>query len=171
MENTNFTYRLSRPNEIGTILNIWETNIRQDYAVTEQTIDDCKKVLTQLFDNRNECNNFWVSVDNKTKEVIGWQSYFPIFHTPLKKETAVESSTYILPNYHKSGVAYDLMKYALSQLPASKVHFVYGFVNKGNNGAIKLVNKIGFREVGIIPAFPSVFPYTQEKILFIYIIK
>ncbi|GAB2623001.1 hypothetical protein GCM10027035_18560 [Emticicia sediminis] len=171
MKQQKFIYRLAELEEISTILNIWEINIRHDYAVTEQTISECKKVLTQLFENRNGTNNFWVSVDNKTKEVIGWQSFLPIFHTPLKKETAVESSTYILPNYHKSGVAYELMKYALSQLPTSKVHFVYGFVNKENKGAIKLVNKIGFREVGIIPAFPSVFPYIQEKILFIYIIK
>lgn len=171
MEQYKFTHRLVRPDEIEIIINIWETNIRLTYEVTEQTIEDCKKVLKQLFDNRNECNNFWVSVDNKTMEVVGWQSFFPIFHTPLKKETAVESSTYILPSYHKTGVAYDLMKYTLSQLSATKVHYVYGFVNKDNNGAIRLVNKIGFREVGVIPAFPSVFPYIQEKILFIYIIK
>ena len=166
-----YTIRLATEMDFEEISSIWLLNIKNDYEVSADDIKNNQEVLTDLFLTRRDYYNFWVTYDNFTEKIIGWQSYFPIFYTPLKKGTAVESSTYIHPDYHKTGIAYEMMNYALLELKKSDIYFVYGFVNKYNQGAIKLVNKIGFFEVGTLPAFPSIFPYFYEKILYVYIIN
>lgn len=171
MEIPKLIFRLAEQNDLPDILSIYETNLFIDYQLETEKLTSCKEGLTELFLSRADFNNIWVAFDKQINKVVGWQSYFPIFHTPLKKGTAVESSTYIDINYQSSGVAIQLMKYALSELSHSKIHFVYGFVNKYNQGAIKLVNKIGFIEIGTVPAFPSIFPYYFEKIMFIYVLR
>lgn len=161
-------FQLAQPLDLETILHLWELSILNDYAISGEKLIEYKNGLISLFEGRNGFYNFWVAVDIATNEVVGWQSYFPIFHTPLKGGTAVESSTYIHPDYHKLGVAYELMKYALGELRQSELQFVYGFVNSYNKGAIQLVAKIGFIEIGTLPAFPDLFPYNFEKKLYLY---
>lgn len=164
-------FRPAETGDLPEILSIYETNLIKDYSLDKQKVAECTKELTDLFAARTEFHNIWVAVDEESNEILGWQSYFPIFYTPLKKGTAVESSTYIKIGNQKRGVAFQLMTYALKQLARSDEHFVYGFVNKYNHGAIKLVNKIGFLEVGTLPAFPSIFPYYFEKVLYIYVLR
>lgn len=171
MDNTDsLVFRIAEENDLPEIIDIYETNLVKDYALGLNKLHECKEGLTELFSARSRYHNIWVAADKETMQILGWQSYFPIFHTPLKKGTAVESSTYIKLDAQSKGVAFQLMKYALKQLSGADEHFVYGFVNKYNHGAIKLVNKIGFLEVGSVPAFPSVFPYYFEKIMFIYLL-
>jgi L-amino acid N-acyltransferase len=164
-------FRMAEEDDLPEILSIYETNLANDYSLENDKLNECKEGLTELFLSRNRYHNIWVACDPENCQILGWQSYFPIFHTPLKKGTAVESSTYIKLNTQRKGIAFHLMKYALSELSGSDEHFVYGFVNKYNHGAIKLVNKIGFLEVGTVPAFPSIFPYYFEKIMYIYVLK
>ncbi|GAA3979636.1 GNAT family N-acetyltransferase [Mucilaginibacter dorajii] len=167
----NLVFRIAEEHDLPEILSIYETNLVNDYSLGADKLNECKEDLTELFLSRNQYHNIWVARDATNDQLLGWQSYFPIFHTPLKKGTAVESSTYIKLDAQKKGIAFPLMKYALNELAGSDEHFVYGFVNKYNYGAIKLVNKIGFLEVGSVPAFPSVFPYYFEKIMYIYVLK
>jgi L-amino acid N-acyltransferase len=167
---SNLTFRLANDIDLEAIVHIWEENIHQTYAISKAELKPHKSQLIDLFQSREGYCNFWVAVDDATGRVVGWQSYFPIFTTPLKINTALESSTYIKATSHKSGLAYQLMRYAIGEISNSKFSYIYGFVNQSNIGAIKLVNKIGFEKIGLIPQ-TNTFPYHEPKILFIYNLK
>lgn len=159
------TFSQAESEDLLTILQIWKEGLLSLYPDIEITLEQ-ENLFRENFENGRFPYTFWVAKENN--EIIGWQSYAPVFETPLKKGTAAESSTYIKKGHHKAGVAYELMKHALSELQNTNLDFIYGFVNKSNYSAIKLVNKIGFTEVGDIPVIHNLFLYNQEKKLFIY---
>lgn len=167
----NVKFRLATSIDLPIIIDIFSSVIGKTYELESKIINEFITNLKTFFNNQNEFGNYWIAYDSTTNHPVGWHSFFPIFYSPIKKNTCVEGCTYIHPDFQNSGIAFNLINFALNEIRNTQIRYIYGFVDKYNTNAIMLMNKLGFIEVGVIPEYPSVFPFYYENILFVYFIK
>lgn len=164
----NYRFTIAQDEDLQAILIIFENRIRQQYETPDDEIRQCVENLRESFINRGNNSYFWVARELDNPQIIGWQSYLPIFQTALKKNTALETSIYLDAEHHKNGAAFELFTYTLSIIEKEKYQYIYGFINSDNLRAVKFFIKLGFSQSGTIPPSPHVFPYFYEKLMFIY---
>jgi len=95
-------------------------------------------------------HSFWVA--EQDRDILGFQSYLPLSKNPFKKDTIVESSTYISERAQSKKVAYNLIEISLNYLKSTDVMYVGAFIGSENVGALKLAEKFGYIMVGRIPS-------------------
>jgi phosphinothricin acetyltransferase len=81
--------------------------------------------------------------------LVGWQSLQPCRTNPLYHWA--ESSTYISPRSRGRGVGRKLLAFATEHAKAVNLSHVVGFIRKGNEAPIKIVESLGWQKVGSIP--------------------
>jgi L-amino acid N-acyltransferase YncA len=81
--------------------------------------------------------------------IAGWQSLQPCRTSPLYNWA--ESSTYISARSRGRGVGRRLLEFATEHAKAVHLSHVVGFIRKGNQAPIKIVESLGWQKVGSIP--------------------
>lgn len=157
--------RLALDSDLEQIVNIWYENISDRYRIDEDELDRYETTLRELFSSRKNFHNFWVAVSRVDDRIAGWQSYFPLFSTPLLKDHIVESSTYLCYQHRSKGLGYQLMSFALQQLKSSGIKMVIGIIAADNLSAVNLVKKLGFENIGSMPAIKNLSTHQYDKVI------
>ena len=97
----------------------------------------------------SETNVYGVWIAEIDSVLVGWQSLQPCRTNPLYNWA--ESSTYISPPSRGLGVGRKLLRFATEHAKTVNLSHVVGFILKGNEAPIKIVESLGWQRVGSIP--------------------
>lgn len=90
----------------------------------------------------------WVAEDEGT--IVGWLGFQPFTGRPAYHAT-VEISLYIAESHRRCGVGIKLFEFAVSQCPKLHITTMVGLIFAHNKPSIKLVEKLGFKNWGLLP--------------------
>ena len=109
-------------------------------------------VFRARLESETKVYGIWVAVIDGA--IVGWQSLHRCRANPLWNWA--ESSTYISERSRGCGVGRKLLAFATEHARASCLSHIVGFIIKGNEAPIKIVESLGWQKVGSIPrASPS----------------
>jgi len=101
------------------------------------------------FHNRNwDTHPIWVARIGET--VMGWLSFQPYYGRPAYRATA-EFSIYIAEQSRGTGVGSMLLDRAISGCHTLGIKTLLGFVFGHNQPSLRLLNKFGFEQWGMLP--------------------
>lgn len=100
------------------------------------------------YHNRPANRPLWVAT--KQQRVVGWLSFQNFYGRPAYIHTA-EISIYVDPQYHRQGIASQLLQQAIAFCPQLELTTLLGFVFAHNQPSINLFNRYGFVQWGYLP--------------------
>ena len=83
--------------------------------------------------------------------VAGWCSLSPYRPGRAALRFTAEISYYIASAHHRQGIGTVLAEYALAACPALGIKHVFAIVLEGNQGSVRLLQKMGFEQWGYLP--------------------
>lgn len=93
---------------------------------------------------------FGMLVARDDDRFLGFAGYGP-FRDKEGYRLTVEHSVYIAPDAQRRGVARALMEALIAHAGARGFHAMIGAVEAGNTASLALHEKLGFRQVGLMP--------------------
>jgi L-amino acid N-acyltransferase YncA len=134
-------------NELPVMIEIYNKGIRQSIGSVLNTpfID---VIFNEYFSQVDHTFKIWVAVQDGN--IVGWQSLLPNRINPVIRSVFAESIICVDPQYANSGIATQLLEHAINHAKTHKIHYIFGYIDTENTSAIKLVEKLGFTEVGKI---------------------
>src|SRR5215217_7372225 len=134
-------------NELPMMIEIYNKGIRHSVGSVLNTpfID---VIFNEYFSQVDNTFKIWVAVQDGT--IVGWQSLLPNCINPVIRSVFAESIICVDPKHENSGIATQLLQHAINHAKTHKIHYIFGYIDTENASAIKLVEKLGFTEVGKI---------------------
>ena len=84
-------------------------------------------------------------------KVAGWCSLSPYRPGRAALRFTAEISYYIAPAYHRQGIGTALVKHAMVACPTLEIRRLFATAWEGNEGSLKLLEKMGFEQWGHLP--------------------
>ena len=84
-------------------------------------------------------------------QVAGWCSLSAYRPGRAALRYTAEISYYIASAYHRQGIGTALVEYALEACPALGIRHVFAIVLEGNQGSVRLLQKMSFEQWGYLP--------------------
>ena len=134
-------------NELPAMIEIYNKGVRQSVGSVLNTpfID---VIFNEYFSQVDNTFKIWVAVQDGT--IVGWQSLLPNRINPVIRSVFAESIICVDPKHENSGIATQLLQHSINHAKTHKIHYIFGYIDTENVSAIKLVEKLGFTEVGKI---------------------
>ena len=128
------------------ILNHYILNTVVTFEMVEMSLENRKTWFTQF----REDGRYQLMVAEKNKTVVGYAASLR-FHQRPAYAPSVMTSIYIHPNYLGLGIGEQVYSALLENLKAeSEAHRAYGLVVLPNEGSVRLHEKLGFRQAGLL---------------------
>jgi phosphinothricin acetyltransferase len=105
------------------------------------------KAFGARVESQTEIYGVWVAEIEGS--VVGWQSLHPCRANPIHKWA--ESSTYIAQDCTGCGIGRKLLTFATQHANSARLSYVVGFIKKGNEPPIRIVESLGWQKVGDLP--------------------
>lgn len=153
-------------NELPMMIEIYNRGMQQPIGSILNTpfID---VIFNEYFSQVDQTFKIWVAVEDGT--IVGWQSLLPNRINPVIRSVFAESITCVDPRKGNSGIATQLVQHAIDHARASKIHYIFGYIDTENIGAVKLVEKLGFTQVGRIEGIEKA--NVAPQMLYVYYIS
>ena len=128
------------------ILNHYILNTIVTFEMVEMSLENRKTWFTQF----REDGRYQLMVAEKSNEVVGYAASLR-FHQRPAYAPSVMTSIYIHPNYLGQGIGEKVYSALLGNLKAeSEAHRAYGLVVLPNAGSVRLHEKLGFKQAGLL---------------------
>jgi len=156
------TIRPAATKDLNEVATIWvDGQIAQSCKPPDfnQVLD----VFRARLESQTNVYGIWVAeIDGA---IVGWQSLHRCRANPLWNWA--ESSTYISEKSRGRGVGRKLLAFATEHAKESHLSHIVGFIIKGNEAPIKIVESLGWQKVGIIPRSD---PDDIEWLYYVYVV-
>jgi len=136
-------------NDLPEIVSIYNESIPGRLSTADlepQTVDDKKGWFLSFAANERP---FWV-YENEEGNIMGWLC-LKSFYGRCAYRGTVEASIYVSYQHHRSGIAKQLLEYAISHCSQWGIDNITAFVFSQNESSIKLFRKFGFVQWGNLP--------------------
>ena len=128
------------------ILNHYILNTIVTFEMVEMSLENRKTWFTQF----REDGRYQLMVAEKSNEVVGYAASLR-FHQRPAYAPSVMTSIYIHPNYLGHGIGEQVYSALLENLKAEpEAHRAYGLVVLPNAGSVRLHEKLGFKQAGLL---------------------
>lgn len=130
--------------DLAGILEIFNYNLINTTAIYEYEPYSLEK-LTNWYLKKQE-NDFPLFVAELSGKILGYVTYSEFRWRPAYKY-AVEHSIYVHQDFHKQGIARQLMNQIIETAKAQGKHTLIGGIDAENKGSIAFHEKFGFKTV------------------------
>ena len=134
--------------DLAAIVNIYNASIPNRLATADTEPVSVESRLAWYKQHTSTSRPLWVmEIDSS---VVGWLSFRSFYGRPAYHTTA-EISIYVSPNYHRQGVAQQLLEKAICQSPTLGLKTLVGFIFAHNEPSLQLFTKYDFERWGYLP--------------------
>jgi phosphinothricin acetyltransferase len=140
-----FSIRLITENDAEEVLNIYKPFVLHTYITFEYTMPTPDEFLQRIKANALEYPWLVCQVGNK---IIGY-AYAGIHRYRTAYQWSCESSVYLLPEFHRKGIATILYETLFSLLRMQGFINVYAGVSLPNEKSVGFHQSFGFKKIGI----------------------
>lgn len=134
-------------NELPVMIEIYNKGLQQAVGSVLHT-PFMDVIFNEYFSQVDDAFKIWVAVQDGN--IVGWQSLLPNRINPLIRSVFAESIICVDPQSANSGIATQLLQHAIHHARSQHIHYIFGYIDTCNTHAIKLVENLGFTEVGKI---------------------
>jgi L-amino acid N-acyltransferase YncA len=134
--------------DLAAIVEIYNASIPSRLATADTEPIAVESRLSWLKAHTPMTHPLWVM--DRSGKVTGWLSFQPFYGRPAYHSTA-EISIYVAPDYHRRGIARQLLQQAIAYSPAIGINTLLGFIFAHNEPSLKLFEKLNFSEWGYLP--------------------
>lgn len=145
-----FRARQGTVEDTDRIVDIWMRGIENSLGTPPPAGHDYRAYFGERLENQDDIFRFTI-VENDAGDVLGWMSLSPFRSNPAVKGIMAELSAYVEPNKIASGVTGFGLDHVMRAADASLLQYVIAFCLRSNTGALKLVYRYGFKELGEYP--------------------
>ena len=96
-------------------------------------------------------NKYPLLIATQNKKIVGYLTISAYREGRLAFSATAEVSYYIHFEHHRQGIASQLMQQAIELCPSLKINNLIAMLLGSNNGSIKLLEKFGFTQWGVMP--------------------
>jgi phosphinothricin acetyltransferase len=149
-----FIIRDATLDDLDQIYFFWHGAVEQAIAMQLDPVKQAqeeryKEAFRQKFEEVDETYRIWVAdLDGK---IIGWQYLMPFENNPVFRHLTAEVSTYVAPDYRRSGVGTALLEHATMHAWGTSLQFVVGYISADNDAIRRVASRLGFRKAGEFP--------------------
>ncbi|HEY9876164.1 MAG TPA: N-acetyltransferase family protein [Candidatus Obscuribacterales bacterium] len=134
--------------DLAAIVNIYNASIPNRLATADTEPVSVESRLAWYKQHTSTSRPLWVmEIDSS---VVGWLSFRSFYGRPAYHTTA-EISIYVSPNYHRQGVAQQLLEKAICESPTLGLKTLVGFIFAHNEPSLQLFTKYDFERWGYLP--------------------
>lgn len=145
-EKVRVTIRRASPEDLESVVSIWtDGQISQGNIPIEHEKAIC--IFRGRIQSQTDSYGIWVAECEGV--VVGWQSLTPGRANPTHRWA--ESSTYIGKANTRRGIGRTLLSFIAQYAKSVGLSHIEGFIRRGNDPPIKIVESLGWTMVGIIP--------------------
>ncbi|MGD9294737.1 MAG: GNAT family N-acetyltransferase, partial [Roseobacter sp.] len=137
-----------RPAEIGdapAIANLWNWMIRETLATFTTELKSVAAIEGML---KQRPDGFFIA--EEAGDLSGFVTFGPFRAGPGYAKTC-EHSVVVPPGGQNRGIGSDLMRRAMHAAERAGCHVMVGAISGANPKAVRFHEKLGFREVGLMP--------------------
>lgn len=151
--------RIAEIEDLSAVVEIYNQAIRTGQRTADTTPFLVESRLGWFNAHTPEKYPLFVAVDDE--EIIGYLTISPYREGRKAFLSTAEVSYYIHFEYHRKGVASQLMNHALDRCPSLKIKTLIAMLLGSNGGSIGFLEKYGFSEWGRMPAIAE---FEQNKV-------
>lgn len=133
--------------DLTAIVNIYNQSIASRMA-TADTEPITVESRLDWYHNRSVSRPLWVATTED--KIKGWLSFQNFYGRPAYFHTA-EVSIYVATEYHRQGIASQLLEKAIAFCPQLQLTTLLGFIFAHNQPSINLFQNYGFTQWGNLP--------------------
>lgn len=147
---TEIQIRQAHPDDAPAIAAIWISGVPHSFGVPMPPDVDVVAWFNERLTRQTESFGYWVAYHGG--EIVGWCSLQSCRNNPLSERRMGEISTYIAEGASKKGLARFLIRFIVNHAASVGVTYVVGHARAGNATILKLLDSMGWVQVGQMPS-------------------
>lgn len=136
------------PSDAQGLMAIYNHAVAHTTAIWNDTLVDAANRRQWMADRQAQGFPVLVAVD--ADRVRGYASFGPWRAFEGFRHT-VEHSVYVHPDHHGQGLGQSLMQALIERARAQDIHVMVAAIEAGNSASIRLHQKLGFEQTGLMP--------------------
>jgi len=141
--------RQARPDDASAIAAIWISGVHHSFGVPMPPDIDALAWFGERITRESESFGYWVA--DRDGVIFGWCSLQPCRNNPLSERRMGEISTYIAHEASQKGLARILIRFIINHAASVGITYVVGHARAGNTVILKLLDSMGWIQVGQMP--------------------
>lgn len=156
--------QIAKKEDIKGILKIYNDSIALKIA-TADTEEVTIESMNKWFESHSE-SKYPIFVYKKGAKILGYNNLSPYRNGRKALSTVLETSYYVDKEYHKKGIATELMNFAIKWCKNNSIETLITFILAHNDPSIQLMHKFGFEKWGILPQVAKFDDKVYDHIIF-----